>query len=126
MNTAHLTRMTDEDRTNAAIKREAAKAWAEQNLLQELADENYWRTTASDYGVRMPLRHAPPEGKYLKRAAKKLGVDIQDFVKSTGFITLKQFTTANSKWPAYALVGLLLEYHHENKTNPQTYTSEID
>ena len=122
----HLKQMTDEDRANAAITREAAKVWAEQNLLQEFADENYWRATASDYGVRMPLRHAPPEPKYLKRAAKKLGCDINEFVKSTGFSTLKQFTSANSKFPAYALVGLLLEFNHENKTNPQTYTSETD
>lgn len=126
MSTEHLKQMTDEDRANAAIKREASKEWAKENLIQNFSDETYWRSLSSDYYVRMPLRQAPPEPKYLKRAAKKLGMDINEFISSTGFSTLKQFTTANSKWPAYALVGLILEYHHENKTNPQRYASEID
>lgn len=112
----HLKPMSQEDRDAIAIAREEKKKYAEENYINEFKDEAYWRELASSFGVRMPLRFAGPlEMKYLKRAAKATKTNIDDFVESTGFNTLKGFCAANPKWPAYALVGVFLEWAQENK-----------
>ena len=123
----HLVPMTEEQRQQVKENREAAQLWASENLLDNFSDEPYWRSLGSDYGVRFPQRHVPgSELKHLKRACKKLDVEVNDFISSTGFSTLKQFAQANQKWPSWALVSLLLEWNHDNKTNDYKYPSEID
>lgn len=127
MSTEHLVRMTDEQRQQAKEKREAAQLWAKCNLKDDFSDETFWRALSSDYGVRLPLRHVPgSELKYLKRACKKLNVEVNDFLVSTGFSTLKHFSQANDKWPSWALVGLILEFVHDNKINDYKYPVKID
>lgn len=112
----HLKEMTQEQREAASIARQAKKAYAEANYIQSFGDEPYWRNLASSYDVRMPVRSAGPhETKYLRRVAKKVGVSLDEYVESTGFSTLKAFCTANSRYPAFAIVGLYLEFVDEQK-----------
>lgn len=122
-----FTPMTDEQRQQVKEKREAAQLWASEYLLDNFADENFWRTLSSDAGIRMPQRHVPgTDIKHMKRACKKLNIEVSDFLQSTGFSTLKQLATSNIKWPSWALVGLILEYENDIKTNPVNWPSNVD
>lgn len=119
--------MSDEQRQQAKERREAAQLWASIHLKDDFTDETYWRSLSSEYGVRLPLRHVPgSELKYLKRACKKLNVDVNEFLLSTGFSTLKQFSQANEKWPSWALVGLILEFNHDHRINDYKYLVKIN
>lgn len=119
--------MDEQQREEVRLKREAARLWAQENLRDNFPDEPTWRALGSEYGVRFPQRHVPgTELKYLKRTCKKLGLEISSFLESTGFSTLKQFAEANKTYPSWALVGLILEFYHDNKTNPVKYPSNID
>jgi hypothetical protein len=110
----HLKVMSQEDREAIAIARQIKKEYAEANYINSFSDEPYWRNLASYYDVRMPVRSAGPhETKYVRRIAKKVGVDIDLFVQSTGFNTLKAFCEANNNYPAWAIVGLYLEFSKE-------------
>lgn len=127
MSTEHLTRMTDEDRANAAIKRKVDQEWALTNLKTEYEDKALWSELASSYGVKMPLWWKPAsETKYVKRAAKKVGVDINLFVQATGFTTLKEFVSANPKLSAVGLVGLYLEEVQDIKSHNHVYLVQKD
>lgn len=119
--------MTDEQRQIVKENREAAQLWAKENLKDAFADEAVWRSLGSEYSVRFPQRHVPgTELKYLKRTCKKLGIEISSFLESTGFSTLKQFAETNKTYPSWALVGLILEFHHDHKTNEYKYPQKID
>lgn len=119
--------MTDEQRAIVKEKREAAQLWASENLRDDFADETFWRSLSSEKGIRMPQRHVPgSELKYLKRTCKKLNIEISSFLESTGFSTLKQLAEVNKTWPSWSLVGLILEYHHDHRTNDYKYPSKID
>ena len=127
MSNPNFVPMSDEQREAIRLKRLADQGWAKENLMDNFSDESYWRSLGSDYGVRFPQRHVPgSELKHLKRTCKKLDVEISDFLESTGFSTLKQFTQANEKWPSWALVALILEWNHDNKTNDYKYPLKID
>lgn len=119
--------MNDEQRQVVKEKREAAQLWAKDHLKDDFADESVWRALGSEYGVRFPQRHVPgTELKYLKRTCKKLGIEISSFLESTGFSTLKQLAETNKTYPSWSLVGLILEFYHDNKTNNYTYPVKID
>lgn len=114
MSNHNFTVMTDEDRAKSAAVKEAKKAWATENLRQDFQDLQVWKDLASKRGVRLPIYYAAgTEIKFIKRMAKKLEVDIDQFLESTGFTTLKQMALANPNWPSYALCGILLEYSEE-------------
>lgn len=122
-----FTPMTDDQRQAVKEKREAAQLWAQYNLKDDFADESTWRSLASEYGVRFPQRHIPgTELKYLKRTCKKLNIEISSFLESTGFSTLKQLAEANKTYPSWALLGLILEFYHDHKTNDYKYPVKID
>lgn len=122
-----FTPMTDEQRQLIKEKREAAQLWAKENLRDDFADESFWRSLGSDKGIRMPQRHVPgSEIKHLKRACKKLNIEVSDFLESTGFANLKQLVAVNKTWPSWALVGLILEYENDIKTNPIKWPSNVD
>lgn len=107
----HLVRMTDEQRQQAKEKRISDQEYARQNYKTEYADEKYWRDAASKYNLRLPgWWLAGKEVKYMRRACKKVGVEISDFIDSTGFINLNQLVANNPRFTALALVGLVLEY----------------
>ena len=119
--------MTDEQRQLVKEKREAAQLWAKENLKDDFADESFWRSLGSDKGIRMPQRHVPgSEIKHLKRACKKLNIEVSAFLESTGFANLKQLAAVNKTWPSWALVGLILEYENDVSTHDHKYPSKID
>lgn len=106
--------MSDEDRMKSARIKEEKKQWALVNLKQDFEDLQVWKDLASKHSVRLPIYYAAgTEIKFVKRMAKKLGVNIDDFLDSTGFSTLKQMAVTNITWPSYALCGILLEYVEE-------------
>jgi hypothetical protein len=115
MKMSHLVPMTEEQRENARLKRLAEQEYAVNHLIIEYKDADYWRSLASEQGLKMPqwwIRGT--ETKYIRRACKKLGIDVADYVESTGFKNLKEFTETNEKYTAFAHVGLVLEWYHEN------------
>lgn len=127
MSNPSFTPMSQEQREAVRLKRLADQKWAKANLKDDFADEPVWRTLGSEYGVRFPQRHVPAtELKYLKRTCKKLGLEINTFLESTGFTTLKQLVSANKTYPSWAFVGLILEFYHDHKTNQYKYPSDID
>jgi hypothetical protein len=127
MSNPTFTPMSQEQREAVRLKRIADQEWAKANLKDDFADEPVWRALGSEYGVRFPQRHVPAtELKYLKRTCKKLGLEISTFLESTGFSTLKQLVSANKTYPCWAFVGLILEFHHDYKTNDYKYPEKID
>lgn len=114
-----LKNLTKEERAlmleKAKAKREEKKK-AGESLRQNYADENYHRSLASEYGLRMPASYlSNQEVKYLKRAAKHLGVDIKEYLTDCGCTTLKQLANMNPEMSAVEEVGLFLEYVKEKK-----------
>ena len=127
MSNPNFTPMNEEQREAVRLKRIADQEWAGENLKDDFADEAVWRNLASDKNIRMPQRHIPgTDLKHMKRACKKLNIEISSFLESTGFSTLKQFANANVKWPSWALVGLILEYNSDNETHDYKYLDKID
>lgn len=106
-----LVPMTDEQREAAKEKRITDQEYAKQNLILDRPDEPYWKSIAAERGIRMPQWHIlGTEVKYVKRACKKLGIDVKEYTESTGFKTLKEFAETNHKFNAVAMVGLAIEY----------------
>jgi hypothetical protein len=107
--------MTDQQREEAHLKRLADQEYAVNHLIIEYKDADYWRSLASEQGLKMPNWWIKGvEAKYIRRACKKLGIDVAEYVESTGFKNLKEFTENNEKWTAFAHVGLVLEFYKEN------------
>lgn len=108
--------MTQEQREAVAVHRLADQEYALFHLTTSYADEQYWREKASLFGLRMPRWWIPAtETKHIRRACKKLNIDINDFVESTGFSNLNQFVKANSRWTAFGVVGLCIEFAIEKQ-----------
>ena len=106
--------MSAEDRAKANEIKEEKRKWALENLKQDFEDISVWKELSSKFSVRLPIYYAAgTEIKFIKRMAKKLGVNIDEFLENSGFTTLKQMALSNPTWPAYALCGLLLEYNEE-------------
>jgi hypothetical protein len=109
-----FTPMTEEQRAQAKLKREADQQYARTHLKTEYVDQQHWSTLASKYSCKLPGWWYPiTDIKYMRRVAKKAGVDINVYVESTGFGNLKEFAQANQKLTAVAGVGLLLEWVDE-------------
>ena len=114
-----LKNITKEDRAlmleKAKAKREEKKK-AGESLRQNYADENYHRSLAKEYGLRMPASYiSNTEVKYLKRAAKHLNIDIKDYLEACGVSTLKNLVAMNPTVTAVEELGLFLEYVKESK-----------
>lgn len=117
--------MSDEDRLKSAQVKEEKKQWALANLKQDFEDIQVWKDLASKHSVRLPIYYAAgTEIKFVKRMSKKLEVNIDEFLESTGFTTLKQMALSNPTWPSYALCGILLEYAEE--VNGEKIRTESD
>ena len=115
MSNSNFTPMSGEQREAVRLKRIADQEYALGNLNTSYADEQFWRDKASTFGLRLPLWWIPAaETKYIRRACKKLGIDINDFIASTGFSNLNQLVKANSKWTALGVVGLCIEFALES------------
>lgn len=108
---SHLVPMTEQQREDVRLKRIADQEYAKEHLILDRPDEPYWKAEASARGIRMPQWHILGlEVKYVKRACKKLGIDIKEYVEATGFKTLREFAESNPKFNAVAQVGLVIEY----------------
>ena len=103
-------------REKANLAREIKKKEGE-SLFQDFGeDETHWRTLASRYNIRLPASYIPnTEIKYIKRVAKKLGIDYKEYLEDCGAKTLKELVEFNPNYPAVAEVGLLLEYYDEKE-----------
>lgn len=101
--------------------REKARAYKELkkeqavNLKQDWMDKNHWTQLASSFGVRLPVYYQGPEqaSKYLRRMCKQLNVNLDTYIESTGCRSLKELVSLNPNYPAYAFVGMFLEYINE-------------
>lgn len=103
--------MDQQQREEVRLKRIADQEWAKEHLNTFYADEQFWREQSSLFGIRLPMWwKSASDTKYVRRACKKLGLDIKDFVASTGFSNLNQFVQNNPRWSALAVVGLCIEY----------------
>lgn len=120
MNKSHLTDITPEQREEMQRKAALAKAKKREESINimTLIDAPYHRELASLYGIRMPTSYCQSsELKYAKRAAKKLDIDINLWVKdAVGARNLAEVAQLNPNLGACGMVGLLLEYAHELKT----------
>lgn len=106
-----LVPMSDEQRQEIKDKRIAAQEYAKEHLYTEYKDEQFWREQSSLFGIRLPMWWKPAsDTKYVRRACKKLSIDVAQFVESTGFSNLNQFVRNNPRWSALAVVGLCIEY----------------
>ena len=111
MSNPNFTPMNEEQREAVRLKRIADQEYALTNYKTEYADQKYWADTASKYGLRLPGWWIPSkEVKYIRRACKKLDIDVSDFIDSTGFSNLNQLAEANNTFTALSMVGLVLEY----------------
>lgn len=121
MNKSHLTAITEAERASMLEKAALAKAKkrAEAINIIPLIDAPYYRDLAKLYGVRMPTSYCQShELKYTKRVAKKLGVDVNVWVKDVvGAKNLSEVAKLNPNIGACGMVGLLLEWAHEIKAN---------
>lgn len=107
-----LVPMTEEQREEIKQKRIEAQEYAKANLKTDYADEKFWKDKGSELGIRFPgwwIKGS--EVKYIRRACKKLGVDISEYVDSTGFKNLNEFSAHNPKLNAVCMVGLVIEYY---------------
>lgn len=118
----YITTLTQEERAAAREKaRENCRArraeWRANadNLKTDFSDKGYWHRAARHYGVTMPGHHVP--GTYIppiRRAMKKMGLlkPGDRFVvafRETIDEDYQTFIANNPDWPAFAIIGLLLE-----------------
>lgn len=106
------------------IARQEKIKWANETLKLDYADENHWKSLASEYNVRLPAYyHSNSSVKYVKRMAKAVGADILEYVEDMGCKSLSEMVKLNPKQNAVAMCGLFLEWHHEKRTNGYVVSS---
>lgn len=111
-----IANMTPEQRAEALDKARIARAektaaWkASAHLLKsDFSDSAYWHKLASKFKVRMPGAHVPgSEFKAIRKAARKLGIEPAQ-IRDTFGGDVKHIHAMNPTWPAFAIIGLLLE-----------------
>jgi hypothetical protein len=110
--------LTQEMKQKALEAKKAKMAYAQENLQLEYGDEGHWRELAKKYNLRLPVYYHPnTDTKYLKRAMKRLNVEPRDYLEACGVKSLKQLSSLNPTWTAFAEVGLLLEYIEDNTSS---------
>lgn len=111
-----IANITPEQRAEALEKARIARAektaaWKESaHLLKaDFSDSAYWYKLASKFKVRMPGAHVPEsEFKAIRKAARKLGIEPSAIRDAFGG-DVKHIHATNPAWPAFAIIGLLLE-----------------
>ncbi len=102
----------EENRRKALAAQEAHRAHLKSQahlLHNKFADKPLWRRLASKYGVRMPPDYIPgSEVRYVRKAMRKAGV-LPEHVREAFGGDVKFLARTNPTWPAYALIGLILE-----------------
>lgn len=88
----------------AVLKREAV------DLRQDFADAPHWRGLATERGVRLPAWYVPgTDARPIRRAARQLGITGAELDSVFGVRTCTALAELNPKYPAWAVIGLLLE-----------------
>lgn len=111
-----IANMTPEQRQAALEKARIARVeqserWkAGAHLLKsDFADSGHWARLASKYKVRMPGANVPgDEYRFIRKVMRKLGIEGQEIRDSFGG-DIKHIHNMNPTWPAFAIIGLLLE-----------------
>lgn len=112
----NLTPLTEEQKQLAQIARKE-KILAGESLRHGWLDEQYWRDLAKKYNTRLPQTYQPAtQTKYIRKVAKKVGIDIKNWIESTGCDNLAEINKLNPNIPAYAMTGWYLEYVDELKS----------
>lgn len=95
------------ERAQLARQQKIAAFKAKAHLLEkDFEDMPHWRRLARRFKVRMPPSYMPcSELKYARRACKRVGLNYVEWFDEK----LRDFPRNNPTWPAYALVGLILE-----------------
>lgn len=82
-------------------------------LKSDFSDSAHWHRLASKHKVRMPGSHVPgSEFKAIRKAARKLGIEPGEIREAFGG-DVKHIHAMNPTWPAFAIIGLLLEMAEE-------------
>ncbi|MDF3867842.1 hypothetical protein P3W53_25480 [Pseudomonas denitrificans (nom. rej.)] len=93
---------------------ENMKAWAELNLRKNFADQQHWNRLARTHGIRMPAWFIPGAATLtVVRCLRKAGITPQAAEEALG-CSLKEYAKENPDWPAFALVGTILEDFSNN------------
>ena len=120
INKSYLQSLTEAERVELrakAVQSRLDKKLASANI-QSMADENYWRDLFSKYGLRSPPSTSQAsETKYLKRAARKLNVDINVWIRDVcGCTSLREIASLNPNIGAKGMLGIFMEWaDEENK-----------
>lgn len=121
-----IANMTDSQRREAlelarAARKQKTEQWkANAHLLQQkFADAAYWQKLASKFGVRVPSAYVPGyEMKPIRKAMRKLNITPAVFAEVFGG-NIKSFQSNNPRWPAFAIIGLLLEIAEQRELSAQ-------
>lgn len=109
----HLVALTEEQKQFAQEARRE-KILAGESLRHGWSDEQHWRDLAKSMNVRLPQSYQPATStKYIRRIAKKVGIDIKEWIESTGCANLTEINNLNPNIPAYVMTGWMLEYADE-------------
>lgn len=112
----NLSPLTEEQKQLAQEARRE-KILAGESLRHDWADVDHWRMLAKSMGTRLPQSYQPATStKYIRKIAKKVGVDIKEWIESTGCDNLAEINKLNHNIPAYAMTGWYLEYAEEVKS----------
>lgn len=91
-------------------RREAAKEYARLHLQQDFPEAQRWRSLIALYGLQTPHWYVPgTDVRVLNRAARKLSLSPSERYRITGCRSFKEYQAQHDGWPAWALLGLLLE-----------------
>lgn len=103
------------EKARAAYDERRALFQSQAHLLKnDFMDKPYWRRLCSKHGVRMPADYVPgTELRLVRKAMRKAGVT-PDQVREAFGGDVKALQRDNPTWPAYALIGLILEIAEEN------------
>lgn len=116
----YIKNLTPEERAANREKGRLAKEskkLAGEDIKQDYVDLPHWRTLASEFGIRLPSTYLPAtETKHIRRALKKLNIEVSDWLEVQGFTKIADFGIANPEHSAVLEVGLALEYKKENNT----------
>lgn len=85
---------------------------ARHHLQQDFPKAALWRQLASAFGIRLPAWYVlGTDSKPVLRAMHRLRWERDTLGRLTGLSTTSELAEALPGWPAWALVGLVLELH---------------
>lgn len=103
-----MVQATAEDREKGRLQRIENQEWAKQNLRQDWADANYWRTLSKHYNLRLAPWYKPAtQVKYLNKALKAVNKDKEWWELQVG--SHKDFVKLNPTMPAWVVQGIVME-----------------